>query len=206
MLTATGGILVLLILLLAVPVNVVYALKKDEGWRGRIVVYWMFGLVHLSLRPGRRRKVLKAERRRRGGGARLTTVRKLVERRRDLFAVLRTPGFIRRLIYLLRDLVGSSKPRRLQVQLIIGMEDPADTGRLWGMLAPFRFLFGRRTIGNESNMSIDITPDFSGPRFKGYSCASVQIVPLRIIALVLGFIFSAPVFRAARVMMQRSGA
>jgi len=206
MLAITGGFLILLILLLAIPVNLVYALKKERGWRGRIIVYWMFGLVHLSLRPGRKRKGPRAKRRPRVGRQILRGGKGLVKQRRNLFAVLRTPGLLRRLIYLLRDLVQSSRPRRLRVQFVIGMDDPADTGRLWGVLAPLRFLFGKRSIGKESNVSIELTPDFSGPRFKGYSCASVQFVPLKMIRLVLGFFFSAPVFRAATMLIQRSGA
>ena len=206
MLPIAGGFLVILILLLAIPVNLVYALKKDGGWRGRIIVYWMFGLVHVSLRPRRERKRLREDRRPRTGRRTLSRGKYLVKRRHAFFAVLRTPGFMRRLIYLLRDLLQSSRPRRVRIQFVIGMDDPADTGRVWGALAPLRFLFGRKTIGRESNVSIELTPDFSGARFKGYSCASVQFVPLKMIALVLGFFFSAPVFRAATVLIQRPGA
>jgi len=206
MLAITGAFLILLMLLLAIPVNLVYALKKDGGWRGRIIVYWMFGLVHLSLRPRRERKGLREERRPRAGRRILSGSKFLVKRRRAFFAVLHTPGFMRRLIYLLRDLLQSSRPRRVRIQFVIGMDDPADTGRLWGVLAPLRFLFGKKTIGKESNVSIELAPDFSGARFRGYSCASVQFVPLKMIALVLGFFFSASVFRAATVLIQRSRA
>jgi len=34
----------------------------------------------------------------------------------------------------------------------------------------------------------------------------VQFVPLRLIAIVTGFLFSRPVFRAVRLMVQRSHA
>jgi hypothetical protein len=206
MLTGIAGVLVLLSLLLAIPVNLVYALKKEEGWRGRIVIYWMFGLVHLSLRPGGRRKGSKADRLRRTGRGALRAGKTLARIRRDLYAILRTPGFVRRLIQLVRDLLATSKPRRFHAELVVGLEDPADTGRLWGMLAPFRFLLGKRTIGKESNVAIKITPDFSGPRFTGYSCASIRFVPLRVIGHILGFVFSPPIFRAARSVIPRSGA
>jgi len=206
MLAITGAFLILLMLLLAIPVNLVYALKKDGGWRGRIIVYWMFGLVHVSLRPRRERKGLREERRPRAGRRTPDGGNRLLKRRRDVFAVLRTPGFMRRLIHLLRDLLQSARPRRVRIQFLIGMDDPADTGRLWGALAPLRFLFGKKSIGKESSVSIELTPDFAGARFKGYSCASVQFVPLKMIALVLGFFFSAPVLKAATVLIQRSGA
>lgn len=132
--------------------------------------------------------------------------RGLVRRRRTVFAVLRTRGLLRGLFHLLRDVLRSLKPRRLRVEFVIGLEDPADTGRLAGVLAPLRLLFGKQTLGRESNVSIDVTPDFSGPRLQGYSCASVQFVPLKLIAIVIGFLFSAPVFRAVKLMMRQSHA
>ncbi len=200
MLTFIGAVLALTIFLLAVPVNLVYALRKDDVWRGRLVVYWMFGLVRVSLRPGRRKAPRPSKRR----DVIVSGAKGALRRRRDVLAILRMGGLLRGLIRLSGDLLRSLRPRRLRVDLVIGLEDPADTGRLAGMLAPLRLLFGRRTVGKASSVSIDVTPDFSGPRLQGYSCASVQFVPLKLIAIVIGFLFSAPVFRAVRLMVRQS--
>jgi hypothetical protein len=201
-----GAATALTIVLLAVPVNLVYALRKDEVWRGRLIIYWMFGLLRASIRPGRRKAARSSKRRRKRSEMIVSGTKGAVRRRRDVLAILRTPGLLRGLFHLLRDLLRSLRPRRLRVELVIGLEDPADTGRLAGVLAPLRLLFGKRTLGKESNVSIAVTPDFSGPRLQGYSCASVQFVPLKLIALVIGFLFSAPVFRALRLMMRQSHA
>ena len=199
-----GAVLALTILLLAVPVNLVYALKKDDVWRGRVIVYWMFGLMRVRLRPGRRKAARPSKRGKRRALI-VSGAKGAVRRRRDVLAILRTRGLLRGLVLLLRDLLRALVPRRLRVELVIGMEDPADTGRLAGVLAPLRVLFGRRTLGKGSNVAIEVTPDFAGPRFQGYSCASVQFVPLRLIALMIGFLFSRPVFRAMRLMMKPTG-
>ncbi len=206
MLQIIGVFLILLILLLAVPVNLVFALKKEGVWRGRIIVYWMFGLTRTTIRPGRERGGRRSKRRSPVRKLIISGGRGLVRRRRDLFAILRTQGFMRQVIYLVRDVLQSLRPRRFRVQFVVGMDDPADTGRMMGVLAPLRVLAGKRTIGKDSNVSIQVTPDFSGPRFKGYSCASVQFVPLKMIGLFLGFVISPPVFRAARALIQRSNA
>lgn len=206
MLTFIGAILALTISLLAVPVNLVYALRKDDVWRGRLLVYWMFGLVRVSVRPGRRKAPRPSKRRRKRREMIVSGAKGSVRRRHDVLAILRTRGLLRALIRLLRDLLRSLRPRRLRVELVIGLEDPADTGRLAGVLAPLRLLLGKRTLGRDSNVSIDVTPDFSGPRLQGYSCASVQFVPLELIAIVIGFLFSVPVFRAVRLMMRQSHA
>ncbi len=205
MLVFIGAVLALTVLLLAVPVNLVYALRKDDVWRGRVIVYWMFGLMRVRLRPGRRKAARPSKRRKRRALI-VSGARGALRRRRDVHAVLCTRGLLRGLVLLLRDLLRALRPRRLRVELVIGMEDPADTGRLAAVLAPLRVLFGRRTLGKGSNVAIEVTPDFAGPRFQGYSCASVQFVPLRLIALMIGFLFSPPVFRAMRLMMQRSRA
>jgi hypothetical protein len=201
MLLTAGGILVLLILLLAVPVNLVYALRRETNWAGRVVIYWMFGKVRFHLRPGRKRKLSKIK----PGGRRLRRAarigKQVVRRRRGIFSALRTPGLIRRVIKLLSDLSAALKPRRLRVHFTIGMEDPADTGRLWGLLAPLRMLFGTRSIGKSSGVSFEIKPDFLGPRFSGYSCASVQFVPLKLIGLFIGFALSTPFLRATRAYL-----
>lgn len=204
MLLTVGGLLLMLILLLAIPINLVYALKKETNWAGRIIVYWMFGKVRFHLRPGRTQKPSRSQRRR-VLRRRVTRVSKqIVRRRRSLFNALRTPGLIRRITTLLRDLSRAMRPCRLRVQLVIGMDDPADTGRLWGLLAPLRLLFGTRSLGKASNVSVEITPDFIGPRFSGYSCASVQFVPLQLIGLFIRFAFSRPFLRAAKAYLRRS--
>jgi hypothetical protein len=204
MLLTIGGILLLLILLLAIPVNLVYALRRETHWVGRVVVYWMFGKVRFHLRPGRKRKPSQPRRRRRRLRRASQMGRQVVRRRRGILAALRTPGLIRRVIKLLRDLSAALRPRRLRVQFTIGMDDPADTGRLWGLLAPLRLLFGTQSFGRSSGVSVEITPDFFGPRFSGYSCASVQFVPLQLIGLFIGFTVSTPFLRAARAYIRRS--
>jgi hypothetical protein len=199
-----GAVLTVTILLLAVPVHLVYALRKDDVWRGRVTVYWMFGLIRVRLRPGRR-KAARPSKRRKRRALLVSGTRGAVRRRRDVLAILRTRGLLRGLFFLLRDLLRALRPRRLRVEFVIGMEDPADTGRLAAVLAPLRVLFGRRTLGKASNVAIEVTPDFAGPRFQGYSSASVQFLPLRLMGLMIGFLFSPPVFRAMRGMMKPKG-
>jgi hypothetical protein len=199
-------ILIILILLLAIPVNLVFTLKKDDVWRGRIVVYWLFGLTHTTIRPGRERRRRRSKRRRSLRKSIVPVGRQLIRRRRQLLSVLRSEGFVKRVIFLVRDLFQSLRPRRFQLQCVMGLDDPADTGRVMGILAPLRVFARKMTFGRDSNLNIQVIPDFSGPRFKGHCCASVQFIPLRLIGIFLGFFFSPAVLRAAGVLMHRSNA
>ncbi len=207
MLPTIAAIVLLTILLLAIPVHLVFALKKDGIWRGRIVVYWLFGLTRRTLRPGRedRARVLRRRRRRRKviGAA----SRQVVSKRRHVFAVLRSKGFARRAAYLVRDLLRSIRPRRFRFQCVVGLDDPADTGRLLAVLSPLRLLANTELkVGRHSQTAFELIPDFTGPRCAGYWYASVRFVPLTVIGLFLGFLFSPPVFRAAMGLLQKPGA
>lgn len=193
MLAALGIAALLTLAVLAIPVAIVGVLKRDTEWQGRLRVYWLFGLVRIRLRPTalRRRRTTPHRRRRRSSraGQRRAQTGKLVR-------LLRSPGFLRRLLRLFRDLVRATRPRRLRVRLVIGMSDPADTGYIAALLAPLRPL-PTPPIGREpSTVSIEISPDFSGPRLQGYSCASLRFTPVRMIGLCLGFALSPAVIRS----------
>ena len=189
--------------MLAIPVNLVFTLKRDGAWQGRIVIYWLFGLTRTTIRPGRKRRERRLKRRRSLKKSLVPAGRQLVKRRRDVYSMLRSEGFVRQLIYLLRDLLRLLKPRRFRLQCHMGLDDPADTGRMMGMLAPLQAFIRKISFGQNSNIDIRVIPHFSGPRFKGHCCASVQFVPLRLIGLFLSFLFSPPVIRAAKVLIQR---
>lgn len=199
-------IFIMLILLLAIPVDLVITLKRDGAWRGRIVVYWLFGLTQKTMRPRRESRGRHLKRRRSFKKSIVPASRQLIKRRRYLVSILRSEGFIRQLIYLFRDLLRSMKPRRFQIQCIMGLDDPADTGRLMSLLAPLRVITRKISFGQNSNVHFQVVPDFSGPRFKGHCCASVHIVPLKLIGIFLRFLFSAPVMRAAKVLILESKA
>jgi hypothetical protein len=198
-----GLFLVLAVLLLAIPVQLLFALKREGSWRGRIIVYWMFGLVRVPLRPGRKSAERRSKRRERTRKLIVAGARGAARRRRQIYLVLRSRGVAGRLVRLLRDLLRSLRPRRFRVRFIIGLDDPADTGRLMGVIAPLRVLINRRD-STAPNISIRVTPDYAGSRFTGYSCASVRFVPLRMMWLVLAFLFSAPVLRAMRMLITSS--
>ncbi len=207
MFATTAAVLLLTILILAIPVDLVFALKKDDAWRGRIVVYWLFGLTRKTPRPKREKRERRVRRRGRLRRAMALAGRKLVRRRRDLFSVLRSEGFMRRAVYRVRDLVRSLRHRRLRLQCVVGLDDPADTGRVMGILAPLRLFAGRKmAFGRDSKVAFELIPDFTGPRCTGYWCASVRFVPLKLVGIFLAFLFSPPVFRAARGVIRRSDA
>lgn len=65
--------------------------------------------------------------------------------------------------------------RRFRVAGRIGLDDPADTGMLWGHLAPF--VYGLSAPGRE----IEVSPDFSGPCFDLEARGDIAILPIRLL-------------------------
>lgn len=183
--------LLVFVLLLSIPVSVVFALQREDSWRGRIVVYWLFGHSRFSFHPSHSGKIHGSKRR-----LLRHSVGLVAQRRRPIYAMLHSEGFLRRLLILLRDTFRALSPRRFRLQCVMGLDDPADTGRLMGVLAPFRAFAGSISMGRKANFSVQLRPDFSGPRFTGQCHASVRFIPLQLIGIFLGFLLSMSVLRA----------
>jgi hypothetical protein len=107
-------------------------------------------------------------------------------------AVLKTEGLTGRVFTLMRNLGRTVRLRRLTIQGRIGLGDPADTGRCWGMLCAMAGMMSkaRRII-------LRLEPDFERAVFEVDGHGAIRIVPLRVIAALLRFVFSPPALRAA---------
>jgi len=83
------------------------------------------------------------------------------------------------------------KPRRLRLELRAGLGDPADTGRLWGMLVPLLLL-----LTSEHADSVRIEPDFSKRCFELDGHATVRVVPGFLLLVLLSYFFTRAPWRA----------
>ena len=128
MLIALAGLLVGLVALLAIPADVVFAVQRDEGFRGSLTIHWLFGAVRIPVRSARGHA--------KGGKAKGSPAPRRPHHGRRAWAMLRSEGFVSRLLRLLRSLVTRVRIRHLSLYLRLGLDDPADTGQLWGMLGP----------------------------------------------------------------------
>ena len=156
----------LVIALLVTPVRLVFDLRTSPTWRLRIAARLLAGMtpsipVHDSERSGSRRapaEKQKSKARRKDGRGRRWAAR---------------PG---RVIRSAPDLlVGLLKPihlERFKVDADIGLEDPADTGHLFGLIQALDAVRPRPRA-----ISIDVRPDFTGPRASGEVFAALRFIP-----------------------------
>ena len=177
------GLLLLCALLLALPVDLGFYLKKDETFDYRAELCLLFGLVTVDMAKN-------------GGGAEKTVLPKKQKREKTLpVSLLRNRRFIRRLIRLMQDILHSFQIKELRAHWRIGLGDPADTGMLLGLLQPL-LLRGK---------SITLNADFQETVFEGYCKARIRLFPIRIIGYLLAFAFSSSTVGAVKSSLARQG-
>lgn len=184
----------LVLLLLAVPVDVAFRLDGPEALRGQITVRWLLGLVRLRRpvpgapgpppAPGtgvgaRRRRTRRGDR---GRPARIA-------------AVLRQDAFRRRAFRFVRDLVRAVGLRRLRLRLRLGLDDPADTGRLWALVGSLNAL-----VPYPPGAIVQLEPEFREPSLEFHADGRLVLVPLRFLILAVAFALSPSSIRAWRTL------
>ena len=196
-LSIIAGLLLLSLLILAIPVTVTFSVQRRETFTNQFTIGWLFGRLRYA--PQR---VDRAKGKNRVAHQEKKTVKKTVptepetapaRRPLDLAkAILKTRGFVKRTIRLLQTLIGAIRLRTLQMKGRIGLNDPYDTGRLWGL---FSALTG--IIHMKQQVQIQFEPDFDHPAFEIDGHGIIRIIPLQMIAITTLFLLSPPTIRAA---------
>mgnify|MGYP002713027238 CR=1 FL=1 len=189
LLLALAGLVGLLTALLVVPIDIAFAgaaKPPDEPVSRVVQLRWLFGLLELRIerpRTGRLpHRQAKWPARRAAKRSRRPRIRRL------LFNAL----FRAQLRRLLQQLAHAVHWRTLRLHVLFGLDDPADTGCLWGVLGPLS------TGLLPAHADVVIRPTFEGPVFAFQGTAEVRIVPLRIARVLLVFALSPATWRALR--------
>lgn len=183
-----------LVALLAIPVTLTFRFAWPETGGNELRLAWAFGLVKLRLpTPVSKTPADTAE-----VDARPT--RHATKRRRrgpkpNLFAALRQRPFRQRVLRLVRDLWRAVDRHNLRLDLRIGTGDPAETGELWAVLGPISGM-----LQNLEEGRIRVTPEFVDAVFDVDGSGRLRVIPLRILAISAGLMFSPPIWRGLRAM------
>ena len=177
LLVSLAGMAGLALLLLSIPLDLAFSFEREQQFRARARIGWLFGRVgknigggttqHKEAKSPRQSEPAKPEK----GGSNLRLLTSLV---RD--------GALNDFLRLARRIFSTVNVRRLNVQLHVGLDDPAETGLLWGAVAPVVAYADFLRPG-----AVALEPDFTGPRFAGQGSASLRIVPLRWLPPILLF-------------------
>lgn len=148
---------------------------------------WFFGLIDKEFKkPEQKPKQKKPARKkgRRGDFKKAST----------FFQILRTRGLLKQLWQLVRDILSRFKIREIGINLRIGLDNPADTGMLFAIVAPANYF-----LGSCLHKDINIQPSYDkDATFEGYLHGIVRVQPIEFIRPVAKFAFSLPAMRVMK--------
>ena len=189
MLTGILFALIAIIALLSIPLELNLRFEWPRGRRNEINLGWGLGHVHKRIPLGQTRLEKSARpgspvpRKRTAHGA------------GDIMALVRQRPFRQRLSRFARDLWRSVEKDNVLVTARIGLDDPADTGRLWAFIGPVS-----ATLTAVSGASISVAPDFARETLEVDGQGNFRLIPLKLILITGGLILSPTVWRGLRNM------
>jgi hypothetical protein len=194
------GLILLLGLLLAIPVDLVFTVRRTERVRASLRFRGLLGAVQGGILP-RRKKPAAAKREEKAVPEKETRPRRRKRGRtrwpRYALAVSRADGLITRGLRLVRDLVLGLRIRELILDIRFGLDDPADTGQLYGSLCPVLIPIESLTASR-----VHVEPEFDGPALNGVFSGALRLVPLRVVGSLLVFVCSPPALRAGWAVLR----
>ncbi|NNE86838.1 MAG: DUF2953 domain-containing protein [Silicimonas sp.] len=164
-----AGLILLLVLALALPVDVRFRLSRSAELRFAADVRAFGGWgPWVKITPGKKKPKPKppAQRHKKKRKKWSMPVNRPWQ---DVFAAVKC---------LISDLLGAFSIHELRVEGEFGAYDPADTGAIYGMLAPFVY----SPCGQ-----VNISPNFEGPCLKGQCVAVLRFTPFALAPPFLRF-------------------
>jgi hypothetical protein len=188
MLVGIAAFLFCLVALLAVPLDLMFAVHRRESlFRGSIAAGWLYGLVRIPIRAKR------GARRPRKRKAKKHKPKREVGRR--VIATLRSAPFRWRLLRFAGDAFHSVHVHNLDLGIRFGFDDPADTGRFWGMLYP-----GTRLLERWPRTKFDFELNFERACLEFDAEGAVRVIPIQVIWATVIFLLSPSTLKAAWIL------
>ena len=193
-------------LLLAIPLHIDYFYDNQAGPKSQMRLIWLFGLVRIRLKPSTKKKRSKVEKK----GAKVIggpqvkekrTIHQLPGKKRKsgkvLLALITSEGLLRRVLKLLYKILSIAKIKQLQASVRFGLDDPAETGLVYGLLTPaFSLLYAYPRV------DFVATPVFDRVGIETNIQTQIRVVPFNYFKAVLLFIFTKESLRAARAAIR----
>ncbi|MDE2825662.1 MAG: DUF2953 domain-containing protein [Gemmatimonadota bacterium] len=210
------AVLLSVLMLLAIPVTITFSVVRREDLSGRITFGWLFGLLRvtpsLSTGAARKRKRRRPDRTPaesdEPGGTEAPSARTSADRKADgkraswerLRRVLKTQGFVRGVLRFLRDMARCVRFVSLHVAGRFGLDNPCDTGRLWGTFCALTgFLHGADRV------RLRVEPDFDEAVFELDGRGEIRVIPVTLFLPFIRFVLAPATLRAAWSAAGRTG-
>ncbi len=184
MLTASV-VLFILFFLLIVPVEAEFKFNNLSGNEKIVNLKALFGLLSITVYPS-----VKSEKHKIKEKAVNKKKKKSDPGISKVISILNNGKFLGKTLHTFKKLLFSIKPDLNQFHFRLGLNDPADTGILWGLIGPLSgILYGF------TEKDVIIEPDFLDPALGLNTRGSLTIVPLEILYISIGYLISPTVIK-----------
>ena len=186
-----GGVFCLGLAALCVPLDISLSFDRTRSKKLSLRVRWLFGFLRLHRSEfGKKPDRLQHKRDKKAAGL----------RKRDLrlvFQILRVKGMRGAIAQLAHRIFLRLEVLDLRGELIMGLDDPADTGILMAMLMPACIILN--TLSGKFFM---VRPSFGGAVLDGNGKAIVRLFPIWACLSAARFILSMPAFTALKIVIE----
>jgi hypothetical protein len=185
------GLILIAGILSCMPVSFLINLDTYQSPHFQTRIRCLFGIIDLDL--GRRRKKDKSE------YTKKTPAKKHKHGIgiKKIISLFKVKGIFPGIFRFIRSIIKQIQIKELAVNFKIGMEDPVDTGYLCSITTPLNFF-----IKSRFHRDFEIQTVFEGDIvLEGKAFTEISIIPIRLVAVILGYIFSMPVIRAASILI-----
>ena len=195
-----AGVVLFILLVLSIPVDMAFDVGGPGVARLRMRVGWLFGLLGKEF--GQRIKKLEERasvNKKKKPKERTSKTKKKKWSAKPLPSLLMTKGVAKGLLKLSRRIIGGVRVRHLDARLVIGMDDPADTGMLYSALWPVLV-----PLTNNSSAKVRMELSFEEPALDLTGRGRIRVFPIQMVWSVLLFALSpAGLLMMKRMVMRR---
>lgn len=186
------------VLVFCIPLKMDFRVDIDGRAKSRLKFLWLYGLLKWDTekrgKPARKKKRRKEKRKR------VKKPGKWKDAAGTAAGVLRTEDLFRQGRILLGRILGSFNIGGIDGDLLVGLDDPADTGFLYGLAWPAVY-----SLNSINGWQVCIQPEFGeGPVCRGQLAGTVSMRPVLVILAVLRFLFSRAVLKAGWIIASQS--
>ena len=179
------------VLVLGIPLAVTLRIDVHGRPKVRTRLVWLFGLVSKEIEKGKKppaekRRLVKDKPKSREGRG----------KGRAMFQILRTKGLLGQFKRLVKDILSHFKIRDLEVNLRVGLDNPADTGLLFAFIGPATFW-----LNSTFPHRIRVQPAFDEAVFEGYLYGALRLRPIQLVPPLLRFAFSLTTLRVLKTLV-----
>ncbi len=189
-LIVSGGVFCLALGALCVPLDVSLSFDTARPVKHSLRVTWLFGFLRVHQSEIGKKPAKPQGKKEKKAGLRRRDLRLVLQMLRVKGMGHAIAGFARRLLLRLKIL-------DLKGELIIGLDDPADTGILMAVLMPVCIM-----LNSLSGKFFMVRPSFGGAVLDGNGEAIIRLFPILFCLSVARFIFSMPAFTALKIVIE----